>query len=68
MQIFMTTMKYLHYAPRAEDAELVARAFRGIDKRSRPHRFPQQPPWNVLAEYAGRGMPGDRDSMVALGR
>jgi integrase len=23
-----TTMRYLHYAPRAEDAELVAKAFR----------------------------------------
>jgi integrase len=26
-----TTMKYLHYAPRREDAELVAEAFRGSD-------------------------------------
>ena len=24
-----TTMRYLHYAPRDEDAELVAEAFRG---------------------------------------
>jgi integrase len=26
-----TTMKYLHYAPRAEDAQLVAEAFRTTD-------------------------------------
>jgi integrase len=26
-----TTMKYLHYAPRDEDAELVAEAFRASD-------------------------------------
>ncbi len=26
-----TTMRYLHYAPRSEDAELVAKAFRLAD-------------------------------------
>ncbi len=30
-----TTMKYLHYVPRAEDARLVAEAFSGRDHRCR---------------------------------
>jgi hypothetical protein len=31
-------MKYLHYAPRAEDAELVARAFGSdLERHGRPH-------------------------------
>ena len=30
-----TTMRYLHYAPRSEDAELVAQAFRLSDQRAR---------------------------------
>ena len=34
-----TTMKYLHYAPRTEDAELVARAFgrESPERHGRPH-------------------------------
>jgi integrase len=33
-----TTMQYLHYAPREEDAQLVAEAFRveGLDARTSP--------------------------------
>jgi integrase len=41
-----TTMKYLHYAPRAGDAELVAAAFDGalpVAKRARPPWAPDRP-------------------------
>jgi integrase len=34
-----TTMKYLHYAPRAEDARLVAEAFRTLDGTGEPVAF-----------------------------
>ena len=35
-----TTMRYLHYAPRAEDAELVAKAFQ-LDSTPKPHAAPR---------------------------
>ena len=33
-----TTMRYLHYAPRADDAQLVAQAFQATRPISRPAR------------------------------